>query len=249
MEHLQQLPPRSFLQVPCMLCVYYTISSSCCNADVFFKPFIPYPYPARTPVREQGQGQAPGATEAPLIPTGFIHGDQGILVPVYPPDALNQYMTGAHGEQAPTSADTPPPSLPVQPHNTWRPYPPPVFTPGVPMPPGLRHQNTGPFPMMGPQGWMPNHPPFGMNRHRQSPTDGPVGSNGAPMHPMFEQRGGAPSRRPYRRGNGNPSNFRNGGRDQLGHPARGSFAPNGIQCGSGAAHVAGPQQGVQIASE
>ncbi|OJA17384.1 RNA binding and recognition [Rhizopogon vesiculosus] len=210
----------------------------------FYAPFIPYhPYPARTPVRDQGQGQVPAETQAPLIPTGFIHGAHGMLIPLYPPDALDQYLSGAQGEQASTSTGTPPPSLPVQPPNAWRPYLPPAFTPGIPMSPGVQNPNTGPFP--GPQGWMPN---LGMNQHMQSPNI-PLGPNGAPMYPMFEQRGG-PSRRQFRRGN--HSHFKSGGRGQPGRPARGSFAPNGAMMnthsGAGSAHFTGSQQDMQNVS-
>lgn len=183
--------------------------------------------------------------QAPLIPTGFIHGDQGILVPVYPPDALDQYMTGAQVEQASTSADTPP-SLPAQPPNTWRPYPPPAFTPGIPMPPGIQHPSAGPFPMMGPQGWMPNQAPFSVNQYRQSQTNVSLGPNGAPMQTTFEQRG-APSWRQYRRDN--PSRIKNGGRGQPqpGRYPRGSFAPKGAM--NGPTHFTGSQQDAQCASE
>ena len=130
------------------------IVSNC--IDLYFVSY--HPYPARTPVREQGQGQTPGATQVPLLPTGFIHGDQSILVPVYPPDALNQYMSGAQDGQTSTSAlaDTHP-SLPCQPPNVWRPYLPSAFTPGVPIPSGIQHPIAGAFPMVGPQGLMSYH--------------------------------------------------------------------------------------------
>ncbi|KAG2155623.1 hypothetical protein DEU56DRAFT_847357 [Suillus clintonianus] len=188
-----------------------------------YAPFIPYPYPATTPVREQGQGQTPVAAQAPLIPTGFIHGDQGILVPVYPPDALDQYMSGAQGEQASTSTEAVPASLPAQPPNHWRPYPQPTFAHGIPVPPGIQHPNPGPFPMMGPHGWMPNHAPFGINQ--QAPSNVSVGSGSAHMQPMFEQRNyNVPPRRQHRRDN--QSNFKNGGRGHPGRYPRGSFAPN-----------------------
>ncbi|KAG2062337.1 hypothetical protein BDR06DRAFT_966134 [Suillus hirtellus] len=186
-----------------------------------YAPFIPYPYPARTPVREQGQGQTPVATQAPLIPTGFIHGDQGILVPVYPPDALNQYMSGAQGEQASTSTETTLASLPVQPPNNWKPYPPPGFAPGMSVPPGIQHPNSGPFPMMTPHGWMPNHASFSINQHMQAPSN----FSGAPMQPVFEQRNiNVPPRRQHRRDH--QSNFKNGGRGHPGRYPRGSFASN-----------------------
>ncbi|KAG1885960.1 hypothetical protein F4604DRAFT_1646552 [Suillus subluteus] len=214
-----------------------------------YAPFIPYSYPARTPVREQGRGQTPVATQAPLIPTGFIHGDQGILVPVYPPDALNQYMSGTQGEQTSTSTEATPASLPAQPPNNWRPYPPPAFAPGVP---GIQHPNPGPFPIMGPHGWMPNHAPFGINQHVQAPSNVPLGSGGAPMQPMFEQRNiNVPPRRQHRRDN--QSNFKNGGRGHSGRYHRGSFASNApilnVHPTSGPDHFTSSQRDVQSGPE
>jgi hypothetical protein len=35
------------------------------------------------------------STQAPLIPTGFIQNEQGTLIPVYQPEALDQYMAGS----------------------------------------------------------------------------------------------------------------------------------------------------------
>ncbi|KAG0707521.1 hypothetical protein DFH29DRAFT_628554 [Suillus ampliporus] len=211
-----------------------------------YAPFIPYPYPARTPVREQGQGQTPVATQAPLIPTGFIHGDQGMLVPVYPPDALNQYMSGAQGEQASISTEAAPAPPPAQPLNAWGSYPPHVFTPGMPVPRGIQHPNPGPFPMMGPHGWMPN-PSFGMNQHVQTPSNVPLGSNSAHMPPMFQQ----PPRRQHRRDN--HSNFKNGGRGHPGRYTRGSFTPNAPVMNAhptpGPAHFTSSQRDVQSGPE
>ncbi|KAG1813254.1 uncharacterized protein BJ212DRAFT_422216 [Suillus subaureus] len=217
-----------------------------------YAPFIPYPYPARTPVREQGQGQTPVATQAPLIPTGFIHGDQGILVPVYPPDALNQYMSGAQGEQVSTSTEAVPAPLPAQPPNNWRPYPPPAFAPGVPVSAGIQHPNPGPFPIMGPHGWLPNHAPFGINQHVQAPSNVPLGSGGAPMQPMFEQRNiNVPPRRQHRRDH--QSNFKNGGRSHPGRYPRGSFASNAPMMNAhpttGPDHFTSSQRDVQSSPE
>ncbi|KAG2356265.1 hypothetical protein BDR07DRAFT_1423850 [Suillus spraguei] len=217
-----------------------------------YAPFVPYPYPARTPVREQGQGQASVATQAPLIPTGFIHGDQGILVPVYPPDALNQYMSGVQGEQASTSTEATPASLPVQPPNNWRPYAPPPFAPGIPVSSGIQQSTPGPFPIMGPHGWMPNHAPFGINHHVQAPSNIPLGSGGAPMQPMFEQRNtNVPPRRQHRRDH--QSNFKNGGRGHPGRYPRGSFASNApvmnVHHTLGPDHFTGPQRDMQSGPE
>ncbi|KAG2156676.1 uncharacterized protein EDB93DRAFT_926724 [Suillus bovinus] len=216
-----------------------------------YAPFIPYPYPARTPVREQGQGQTPVAAQAPLIPTGFIHGDQGILVPVYPPDALNQYMSGAQGEQASTSTEAALASVPNQPPNNWKPYPTPAFGPGMSVPPGIQHPNPGPFPIMSPNGWMPNHAPFGINQHMQAPSNVPMGSGGTHMQPMFEQRNiNVPPRRQHRRDH--QSNFKNGGRGHPGRYPRGSFASNApmnVHLTPGPDHFTSSQRDMQSGPE
>jgi hypothetical protein len=78
--------------------------------------------------------------------------------------------------------------LPAQPPNHWRPYPPPTFAHGIPVPPGIQHPNSGPFPMMGPCGRMPNHAPFSINKHVQAPSNISLGPGSAIMQPMFEQR-------------------------------------------------------------
>jgi len=106
--------------------------------------------------------------------------------------------------------------------------------------------------MMGPQGWMPNHAPFGMNQHRKSlGSDG----NGAPKHMMFEQRTFSASRLVRIAGvMVIPPISKTGVAVSLTHPVRGSFALNGApmntQCAlAGPAHVTGSQHDVQITSE
>lgn len=56
--------------------------------------YIPYPM---HPPRAQGTDQAPQRVsgQAPLMPTGFIQNDQGTLIAMYQPEALDQYMAGA----------------------------------------------------------------------------------------------------------------------------------------------------------
>ncbi|KAJ7161358.1 hypothetical protein C8R43DRAFT_331590 [Mycena crocata] len=77
-------------------------------------------YPAYPAPRQANDSHPRG--QAPLQPTGFIQNEQGTLIPVYQPEALDQYMSS---NQA-TSVTTPP--APTQPPNataTWQPYPPP----------------------------------------------------------------------------------------------------------------------------
>jgi len=48
---------------------------------------------------EQGQPQHLAA-KAPLIPTGFIQNEQGTLIAVYQPEALDQYLAGSRSVPA-----------------------------------------------------------------------------------------------------------------------------------------------------
>ncbi|KAF9225409.1 hypothetical protein BS17DRAFT_778555 [Gyrodon lividus] len=170
-------------------------------------------------------------TQAPVIPTGFIQGDQGMLVPVYPPDALNQYMTGNQDQptQAPTNSSG---STEGQPAIAWHPYPPPVapvnpqtviFHPYINSPPPASHQ-------MGTHAWFPGHawlgvpPQFGHTqgvpgrRFSSSPAGGPatvmMGSN-------FERN--LPPRRQYRRETQAQYHKNNFARGPAGRPPKSSF--------------------------
>ncbi|KAF8215991.1 hypothetical protein K438DRAFT_1954676 [Mycena galopus ATCC 62051] len=58
--------------------------------------------------------------QAPLLPTGFIQNEQGTLIPVYQPEALDQYM--ASNQAAPGSS---PPTQPPNGAATWQQFPPP----------------------------------------------------------------------------------------------------------------------------
>ncbi|KAF5385322.1 hypothetical protein D9615_001326 [Tricholomella constricta] len=58
--------------------------------------YIPYQTQAvRTPTIETPPSQQLN-NRAPLAPTGFIQNEQGTLIAVYQPEALDQYMAGAH---------------------------------------------------------------------------------------------------------------------------------------------------------
>lgn len=57
---------------------------------IVYTPFAPYFGPPARPAADL-HGQ-PTPAQAPLVPSGFIQNEQGTLIPVYPPDALDQYM-------------------------------------------------------------------------------------------------------------------------------------------------------------
>lgn len=114
------------------------------------------------------------------MPTGFIQGENGALIPVYQPEALDQYMAGG-ATQTPTIPSH------GQPQNlaAWRPFPPTSAYPYIPA-----SQTTGQTPGHGHQGsWIPNqapfmlpaqpstpnfrggHPRMGQNGHHHSPSN------------------------------------------------------------------------------
>ncbi|KAJ7225256.1 hypothetical protein GGX14DRAFT_637859 [Mycena pura] len=115
--------------------------------------YIPYPaYPTRPPTVDKSSPRS----QAPLQPTGFIQNEQGTLIPVYQPEALDQYM--ASNQATPT---TTPPTQPPPPNGaaTWQQYPtPPAYAFPNPMPSmsitsrGFPPQAQG---MNGAGGWAP----------------------------------------------------------------------------------------------
>ena len=83
------------------------------------------------------QASAPGKGQPPLHATGFIQGEQGTLIPVYQPDALNEYMNGS------------PSRVPIQTHTS------------LPLPfPGVQAQGAANTTNVGAQTWhtYPTHP-------------------------------------------------------------------------------------------
>ena len=210
---------------------------------------MPYPPPpghgsdaGQATAVHQGVANNPALlhTQAPLIPTGFIQGDQGMLVPVYPPDALNQYMAGNQDQgQAPTNSG----SAEGQPPVTWRPYPPPpirsqavifhsYINPPLTAPP-LHH--------LGAHAWIPGHtwhgvPPQSGNSHgvpgRRISSSSVGGPASIPMGSSFE-RNLVPPRRQYRRDNHSQHHKNNFVRGTNGRFGKASFegprSPSGIQ--------------------
>jgi hypothetical protein len=171
--------------------------------------------------------------QAPVIPTGFIQGDQGMLVPVYPPDALNQYMTGNPDQQA-QAPTNPSGSTEGRPTVAWHPYPPPVapvnsqpviFHPYInsPLPPPGSHQ-------MGTHGWIPGHGWLGVppqlghtqgvpgRRFSSSPAGGPAT---VMMGSGFERN--LPPRRQHRREPQAQYQKNNFYRGPAGRPPKSSF--------------------------
>ncbi|KAL5519269.1 hypothetical protein ACEPAH_952 [Sanghuangporus vaninii] len=75
-------------------------------------PFTPYPYivvpPANTDVSRSAtvtssQPTTPVKSQPPLHPTGFIQGEHGVLIPMYQPEALSDYMSGCSPTQNATA--------------------------------------------------------------------------------------------------------------------------------------------------
>ncbi|KAH7930380.1 hypothetical protein BV22DRAFT_1028340 [Leucogyrophana mollusca] len=234
-----------------------------------YAPFIPYPaYPMKPPNYDPAQAQqqgpasnAPTPQQAPLLPTGFIQGT-GMLVAVYPPDALNQYMSGHQDQQ---TAATPGAAV-VTPQGptpaAWRPFPhaspgyPPVAT--MPSATGLQQQ---PYPHGGgtpggSHGWTPNVSPAGpgsqgpyfpgAHARQLFPSTSNSGTAGFGNGPTFEQRN-IPPRRQYRRDNQSNYHKHNNSR---GHShqryPRGGFTPSNssssVQHSASPAPYMGPHQ-------
>ncbi|KAG6866048.1 hypothetical protein C0991_009145 [Blastosporella zonata] len=86
--------------------------------------YIPYHTPpTRTPTVEPTPSQQALNSRAPLAPTGFIQNEQGTLIAVYQPEALDQYMSGAQ-VAPPALPQHPAPNIP-----SWTPYTPPTVYP------------------------------------------------------------------------------------------------------------------------
>ena len=153
---------------------------------------MPYPgYPMRAPGIDQPQSQG----QPPLIPTGFIQGDQGSLIAVYHPEALDQYMSTTQPATAPAGAGQAPPANANAP--AWNPFPQaPAYPFQVPqpfmMPPPFPAANPG-RPRPGANaGWMPGlaPPAFAgpLAPPQQAPLRAPLASSNRQMAPSF--RGG-----------------------------------------------------------
>ncbi|GLB35936.1 putative RNA recognition motif containing protein [Lyophyllum shimeji] len=94
-----------------------TVTSGSWPAIGMYGSYIPYQAPsARTPTLETPPSQ-PLNSRAPLVPTGFIQNEQGTLIAVYQPEALDQYMAGAHAAP-PAVPQHPVPNIP-----SWQQYP------------------------------------------------------------------------------------------------------------------------------
>lgn len=111
-----------------------------------------------------------GSSHAPLIPTGFIQGEQG-LIPVYQPEALDNYMASPSPNPAQTQPQSP---------TAWRQYPATPTFPFIPVPPMAGHP--------GSFGWIPQPnglaitggPPHSTSANRGNARMGPMGNHNAP---------------------------------------------------------------------
>lgn len=165
--------------------------------------------------------QAPSDARAPLMPTGFIQGEHGALIPLYQPDALDRYMSG--GAAPPQSvAPVPQTQIPAQPaaHSTpptttWRPFPSGGAYPYIPasqMPAQAQHG-----------GWVPNQAPYMLPLAPiNSPTRGGYGRSGGHGNGNGHQHSQPSNRRQRQstydrgtpsRGNG-PLRYQHGGQEQ-----------------------------------
>lgn len=125
-----------------------------------------------------------------MAPTGFIQNEQGTLIAVYQPEALDQYMSGT---AAPTAITPHPvPNIPA-----WPQYPQPhayPFAPQVVPIPARSGHSTGSMAWIPNQGFMPQqHSTPHIPQTPQTPTTG-MGFRGGYNH-AGNQGGGSPFRR------------------------------------------------------
>ncbi|KAJ7109996.1 hypothetical protein C8R44DRAFT_884008 [Mycena epipterygia] len=198
--------------------------------------YISYPaYPARANV-----DQTSPRGQAPLQPTGFIQNEQGTLIPVYQPEALDQYM--ASNQAAPT---TTPPAQPLNGTSTWQPYPPPpphAFpNPSHPMmgiPPRAfpPQSQTG-----GNVSWVPGQfPPPQLHSHVTQPPNAPnhptnfrggyqdgqgIGPNGRRHPGRRDQHPNAPNNNRNNSGRPMPNRNPRGGMHHMGYAPHGEGTP------------------------
>ncbi|THH19048.1 hypothetical protein EW146_g2051 [Bondarzewia mesenterica] len=137
----------------------WCLSGMCCLLEEVYPA-----YPMVTAIQEPSKpNPAPPSDmqqlQPPLLPTGFIQGEDG-LVPVYPPEALDQYMSNSGGQSQSQA-----------------------LTPALqPQPEGMRRSAT----MVAPGGWghYPYPPPFypvpgsgtAMARSQSLPGPGAIGA-------------------------------------------------------------------------
>ncbi|KAJ7170094.1 hypothetical protein C8R46DRAFT_223301 [Mycena filopes] len=204
--------------------------------------YISYPaYPARPNV---GVDQTTPRGQAPLQPTGFIQNEQGTLIPVYQPEALDQYMAS---NQAGTPATTPA----TQPQNgtaTWQQYPPPSHTfpntihpmmgmPARAFPPQAQASMNG--------GWVGQFPPPHPANHAAHAPNGPNHPNS--FRGGFQEMGGqgmGPNgrRNPGRRDqHPNANNHNNNNRNNSGRPMPNRHPRGGMHHMAYAPHDGVPQ--------
>ncbi|KAJ7492410.1 hypothetical protein FB451DRAFT_531569 [Mycena latifolia] len=201
--------------------------------------YVSYPaYPARPPNVDQSSPRS----QAPLQPTGFIQNEQGTLIPVYQPEALDQYM--ASNQATPT---TTPSAQPPNGTATWQQYPPPPshafpnpIHPAMGMPPRA-------FPLQAQTGvnvgWVPGQfPPPPLHSHAAQPPN-------VPNHPTnfrggYQDMGGPNGRRHPGRRDQHPNAANNNNRNNAGRPMPNRHPRGGMHHMGYAphAHAEGAQQ-------
>ncbi|KAJ7751270.1 hypothetical protein DFH07DRAFT_531521 [Mycena maculata] len=199
-------------------------------------------YPAAYPARPPNADQTSPRSQAPLQPTGFIQNEVGTLIPVYQPEALDQYMASNH----PTST---PPAPPPNGATTWQQYP---------LPPSHAFPQVHPMMGMPPRhpagangGWAPGQfPPPPLASHAASVPNQPTNFRGGYQDMSGPGMGPNGRRHPGRRdqhpaGNAANSNRNNGGRPMPNRYPRGMHHMGYPTHGEGASqmpHLSRPPQ-------
>ena len=159
-------------------------------------------YPSIQQDNDQGHSSAPQSNvQPPLRPTGFIQGEHGTLIPIYHPEALDQYMANSQHTQ------TPPPLTqtqnPIHPPSAWNPYA------QSPMYPYTMHAPPIASSLPQQRAWMPSpSSSLAFPAAQHHPIHNPSGPYGIPMSSSGPLMTGAPAFRhaypaPYHHGRRN----------------------------------------------
>ncbi|RDB29418.1 hypothetical protein Hypma_015762 [Hypsizygus marmoreus] len=176
-----------------------------------FGSYIPYQTQGpRTPSLDPSQSQTLN-TRAPLAPTGFIQNEQGTLIAVYQPEALDQYMAGSH--VVPPVA----PQHPVPNVQNWSQYPPTHAYPFPGPPPNATMPSRPSLPSLpsaATVAWVPNQ---GFIPQQPTPHISQTPTAHSPTMPFRGGHGdaGGQATTPFRRQapRRDPPNFHNQGRN------------------------------------
>ncbi|KAL1737600.1 hypothetical protein EV714DRAFT_266399 [Schizophyllum commune] len=186
-----------------------------------YASYVPYPayqrHPAEHAAAVQQQAAANGQGQAPLAPTGFVQDGQGTLIPVYQPEALDQYMSShpPGARQIPFHPNSSQSWYPhIVPHGGQSPHAP-ATAAGRPPPQHVQAQaipwpTSAFYPTAMPQTGHPQTPPLGAPAARMSFEIPAAGMNRRPGRKDQPYRGAQRSFGAHRQARGGHQSPANG---------------------------------------